>query len=126
MSFPGEGIGSYLALFIAGFLVTAPWRFLGVYLARNLDIESEIFKWVRAVSTALVAGLVARMIVFPSGALGSVATPLRIGAFISGIAVFYLARRSMGLGILASLVILLGGQIAMSGGLDALYVWLGR
>jgi len=109
------GWASYLWLFIAGFMVTAPWRAMGVYLARNLDIESELFKWVRAVSIALVAGLVARMVIFPSGALRSVASPLRLGAFLGGVAVYYVARRSFGLGILAAALLLLAGQVLLSG-----------
>lgn len=110
-----DGWLSYAALFFAGFMVTAPWRAMGVYLARNLDTDSEIFLWVRAVSTALVAGLVARMLIYPSGALALVPSPLRLGAFVAGIAVYYLARRSLGLGIMAGVAVMLAGQFLLLG-----------
>ncbi len=105
------GWASYAALFAIGFGMTAPWRFVGVLLARNIDVESEIFKWVRCVSTALVAGLIARMVIFPSGALGSIVMPVRIGAFLGGVLVYYALRRHLGLGVLAGVSLLLLGQM---------------
>ena len=108
------GFLSYVALFAVGFGMTAPWRILGVLLARNIDVESESFKWVRAVSTALVAGLIARMVIFPSGALGGIILSVRIGAFLGGVLVFYLARRNLGIGVLAGVSLLLGSQILLN------------
>jgi hypothetical protein len=57
---------------------------------------------VKAVSTALVAGLVARIVIFPPGALAEISTPARVGAFVLGIAAYYASHRHMGLGILAA------------------------
>ena len=95
----GTGIWPYVFLLGIGFLATEPWRYLGVFLARRVDIESEILKWVRAVSTALVAGLVARMLLFPAGALAEVPLLLRLAAFAIGVLGFFLFRQTMIIGV---------------------------
>ena len=69
MSFAME---PYLALILIGFLPSEVWRWLGVLLGRGLDENSEIILWVRAVATALIAGVVARIMLFPPGALAGV------------------------------------------------------
>lgn len=91
-------------LLIAGFGATAPWRILGVILAQRLTIESEALVWVRAVATALIAGLVARMVLLPAGALADVALPIRLGAFALAVVVFWLSRKSLAAGVLAGAV----------------------
>ena len=102
MSVPGEGGWSYLYLFIAGFCATQPWRYLGVFMSHGIREDAEILVWVRAVSTALVAGLVARMVLLPAGALASVAMNVRLGAFLFGCCVFFLARKSLAAGVLSA------------------------
>lgn len=104
-------LGGYLPFFLAGFLVSEPWRWAGALLGRNIDPDSEVFAWVRAVSAAIVAGLVARMLVFPSGALADVALWLRGGALAAGIAAYFLLGRRLGLGIGAGIAVLLAGQL---------------
>jgi branched-subunit amino acid transport protein len=111
----GEGLWAYGFLFVGGFLATQPWRYLGVFLSRDLNADSEVLVWVRAVSTALIAGLVARMIVFPAGALVDVPLWARIAAFIIGIAAFLAFRRNLGAGVLAGVVALVALQWAFGG-----------
>jgi hypothetical protein len=108
--FWGQWGGGYLAFFLAGFLVSEPWRWGGALLGRNIDPASELFTWVRAVSTAIVAGLVARMLVFPAGALADVGFAVRIVAIAFGIAGYAIARRSIGAGVAAGVAALLIGQ----------------
>ncbi len=62
----------YLALLLIGFLPSEVWRWLGILLGRGIDENSEIILWVRAVATALVAAVVARIMLFPPGALAAV------------------------------------------------------
>ena len=96
-----DGFGGYLVLGLVGFLAHEPWRWAGLLLGKNLSVDSEVFLWVRAVATALVAGLVVRLIFFPSGALLGVALPLRLLALAIGVAVFLASRRNLGAGVAA-------------------------
>lgn len=84
-----------------------PFRWFGVYLGRGLAADSEIFVWVRAVATALVAGLVARLVLFPAGVLEAIALPIRLSALAAGIAVFVAAGRHLGAGVTSAAVVLL-------------------
>lgn len=115
MSVLDAGVGGYLAILAAGFLVHEPWRWLGYALGSGIDADSEIFRWVRAVATALVAGLVMRIVVFPPGALAGVPAWLRLAAFAAGILIFYASRRNLGVGILGGALVMVAGRL-MSGG----------
>ncbi len=108
-----SGWEGYFFLFLAGFLATEPWRWLGVWLSQGLDVDSEILQWVHAVSSALVAGLVARMVFFPLGALAGTPLSLRLGAFAAGLLVFLLAGRILALGIAAGVAVLILGQFLL-------------
>lgn len=89
MSLLGDGITGYVMMIVFAALVHEPWRWAGYALGRNLNPEDEIFKWVKAVSTSLVAALAARLVFFPAGALVSIPLWLRLAAFAVGLAVFY-------------------------------------
>ena len=97
-------------LLIAGaFVVTYMWRGLGVALGGNLNLDGPLFRWVAVVAYAMLAGLIARMIVLPLGALG--ATPLSERLLAAGfaLAVFLFSGRNMLLGVFsgaAALVLL--------------------
>jgi hypothetical protein len=84
----------YLVLVLLGFLPSEVWRWLGVALGRSLSEDSEIVLWVRAVATALVAGVVARIVLFPPGGLASVPLDVRLGAIGCGLTAFFVLRRS--------------------------------
>ncbi len=97
-------------LLIAGaFVVTYMWRGLGVALGGGISLEGPLFRWVAAVAYAMLAGLIARMILLPLGALG--ATPIAERLLAAGIAlaVFHVSRRNMLLAVFsgaATLVVL--------------------
>ncbi len=101
----------YLFIVIAGWLVTDFWRFLGVFLAGNLSEDSEIMVLVRAIATALVAGVIARIVLFPTGSLAGSPLLLRVGAVVAGFAVFWWVRRNLFLGLLVAEIVLLGGWL---------------
>jgi hypothetical protein len=92
---------SMLYIVVAGIAATAVWRLAGVFLSSGFSEDSAIIAWVKAVSMALVAGLVARIVLFPPGALADISLLVRLAAFALGIAAFFLGRWNMGLGILA-------------------------
>jgi hypothetical protein len=106
-----DGFGGYLALFVAGYLATEVWRWLGMLVGARLDLGGAPFEWVRAVATGLVAGLVVRMVIFPAGALAGVPMVVRLGAFAGGIALYFGLRRSLVAGVGGGAALLLVAQL---------------
>ena len=105
----------YVALVLLGFLPSEVWRWLGIVLGRGLDEDSEIIQWVRAVAVALVAGVVARIVLFPPGALASVPLLVRLTAITCGFLAFQFIRRSPFAGVLAGETVLVVGALAFGG-----------
>src|SRR6267142_1416803 len=99
-----------LVLVIAGFLPNEVWRMLGLWLGGGIDEGSELLVWVRAVATAILAGVIAQIVVQPPGALASVPDFLRYGAVAAGFAVFLLSRKSIFAGVIAGEIVLLAGK----------------
>lgn len=89
------GLWPYLALVLFGFLPSEVWRMLSVFIGRRIDESSPVLEWVRAVSTALLAGVVANIILTPSGALASVPLFARLGAMAAGLAVYAVTGKSV-------------------------------
>lgn len=108
-------IDPYLALILVGFLPNEIWRWLGVVVGRGLDEESEIILWVRAVATALVAGVIARIVLFPPGALASVPLAARLAAITAGFLAFRFIRRSALAGVLVGEAVLIAGALVFGG-----------
>jgi hypothetical protein len=111
MSFLGDGFGGYLTLFLAGYLATEVWRWLGLAVGNRVDVGGAPLQWVRAVATALVSGLVARMVLFPAGALMQVHPGARLLAIAGGIGLYLLLRRSVAAGVAAGAALLMAGQL---------------
>lgn len=99
----------YLALLLFAALPTEIWRWLAVLFARGLDPDSPLLDWVRAVATALLAGIVAKLIVAPPGVLAQAPLLIRIAALAASVAVMALDRRRMMLAVLAGEAVLIGG-----------------
>jgi hypothetical protein len=99
----------YLMLILAGFLPNEIWRVFGLVLARGLNEGSELVLLSRAVATAIIAGVVAKLIVFSSGALDSIPLAVRLTAAGGGFVAFLLVRRSVFVGVLVGEVLLLAG-----------------
>jgi hypothetical protein len=64
---------------------------------------------VRAVATGLLAGVVAKIILFPPGGLADVGLAIRLAAIMIGFAAFLLVRRSVLAGVLAGEAVLILG-----------------
>lgn len=99
----------YVVLILVGFLPNEIWRMLGLVLARGLNEESEIVVWSRAVATAILAGVIAKLIVFSSGDLANIPLAMRVGAAACGFAAFLLARQSVFVGVAVGEAVLLAG-----------------
>jgi branched-subunit amino acid transport protein len=96
-----------IAIAACGF-ATWLWRGLGVLLSGRLDPRSAMFEWVSCVAYALVAGLIARIIVAPSGLLAQTALADRLLACMVALLAYHLARRNMFAGMLCGLAAFVG------------------
>ncbi len=108
-SFVGAELAPYLALIVAGFLPNEAWRQAAVLLARGLDETSPLLRWVRAVATATLAGVIAKLLVFPSGSLTLVPLWLRLLAIALGAVAFYAHKRTIITGVAAGTAVLMIG-----------------
>jgi branched-subunit amino acid transport protein len=97
-------------LFVAGVIPNQIWRMLGLWFGGGLDEGSELLVWVRAVATAVLAGVIAQIVVQPPGALAAVPALLRYGAVVAGFAAFMLSRKSIFAGVICGEAVLLAGQ----------------
>lgn len=101
----------YLLLVLIGFLPNEVWRVLGLVAARGLDEDSEIVVWVRAVATAVLAAVIAKLTIFSPGALASIPLGIRLLAVGSGLAGYCLIRRSVFAGVIVGEMVLIGGAL---------------
>lgn len=99
----------YLALLFFAILPTEIWRWLAVAFARRLDEGSEILEFIRLVATALLAGVVAKLVITPSGALAGVPLLLRLGALAAPLAVMAFGRQRIFLAVIVGEAALIGG-----------------
>ena len=110
-----SGLAPYLVLIAAGFLPNEVWRMLGIVVAHGLDEGSELVVWVRAVATGLLAGVVAKIILFPPGGLADVGLAVRLTAIAIGFLAFLLVRRSVFVGVLVGEAALILGAFWFAG-----------
>jgi hypothetical protein len=103
----------YLALILVGFLPNEVWRWLGLLAARGLEEDSQIVVWVRAVATAILAGVIAQLISTSSGVLATIPLGVRIAAAVAGFIAFLLLRRSVLAGVIVGEVVLLVSPLAV-------------
>ena len=104
-----SGLAPYLLIIFAGFLPTDFWRWTAVIAGRKLEEDSELMTFIRGVANAMVAGVIMRLIIFPSGELLAVPLFLRAGCVVVAFAVYFLGRRSMIAGVIAGEAVLIGG-----------------
>jgi Branched-chain amino acid transport protein (AzlD) len=108
-----SGLEAYLLLVLVGFLPSEIWRMLGFVAARGIADESELFLWVRFVAIAVLAGVIAKLILFPPGALASVPLTIRLCAIAVGFLAFLIARRSVFAGVAAGEIVLILGALGV-------------
>ncbi|KZL00625.1 MULTISPECIES: AzlD domain-containing protein [unclassified Pseudovibrio] len=99
----------YVMILVAGFLATECWRWIGVFASGKLREDSLLFAWVRAVATALIAGIIARLVLFPEGVLGDVPVWLRLAAVAGGVVGYKLLNDRLMAGIITAEFVLIGG-----------------
>lgn len=103
-------LSPYLVLILVGFLPNEVWRVLGLVLARGLNEESEWVVWSRAVATAILAGVIAKLVLFSGGALATIPLGARVSATVLGFLAFLAIKRSIFAGVVVGeAVLLIGG-----------------
>ncbi|MGF9691199.1 MULTISPECIES: AzlD domain-containing protein [unclassified Rhizobium] len=100
---------TYLVIVVAGWLATDLWRWLGVIVGNRLDEDSEALHWVRAVATALVMAVTAKLVVFPTGTLAGSPLWLRLAALGIGFLAFLLTGQKVAVAVATSMLLLVGG-----------------
>jgi hypothetical protein len=98
---PFSELSPYVVLIAAGFLPNEIWRMLGIVVAHRLDERSEPVLLLRAVATALLAGVVAKITLFPPAGLADVSLAVRLTAIALGFLTFLVVRRSVFAGVVA-------------------------
>ena len=63
-------------------------RFLGVLSSEKIKETSKIYRWFNCLAYSTLAALIARMMIFPSGALIEVDYSIRIIVLIASILIF--------------------------------------
>jgi len=101
---------SLLVLLLAGFLPNEAWRMMGHWLGGGVDEGSELLVWVRAVATAILAGVIAQILLQSPGALASVPDWLRYAAVAAGCGAFLVSRRSTLVGVVCGELFMLTGK----------------
>lgn len=85
----------FLFILLAGFLPTDIWRWIGVNFAGHLRDDSEWILLARAVANALVAGVIARLILFPNGALADVSLWIRLVSVGVAVCLYFGIKRNL-------------------------------
>ncbi|MBL8805460.1 MAG: AzlD domain-containing protein [Rhodospirillales bacterium] len=91
--------GAYIAACVAA-AATYFWRAFGVAIGSRLDLKGPVFEWFASVAYAVLAALVVRLVVFPSGELAHIPLAVRVGAAALALAAYALGRRSIFAGCL--------------------------
>jgi branched-subunit amino acid transport protein len=82
------------------------WRGLGVLLAGRLAVNSELFRWLECVAYAMIAGLIARMVVIPTGTLAAAPLFDRLLACAVALLCYWLTRKNLFAGVASGTVVI--------------------
>ncbi|GAA0782517.1 AzlD domain-containing protein [Roseibium denhamense] len=105
--------GPFVVILVAGWLATDVWRWLGVFAGGHLREDGELLIWVRCVATALVAGVISKLILFPQGVLADTPLALRLAAAAFGFLAFQVSRQRVIVGVLAAEAFLVIGWLSL-------------
>jgi hypothetical protein len=106
-----ELLWPYVVLILVGFLPNEVWRMFGLVASRGLDEGSEFLIWVRAVATAVLAAVIAKLTIFAPGALATTPLSVRLTAVAIGFLAFTLIRRSVFAGVAVGVATLIAGML---------------
>lgn len=91
----------WILLLLCG-AATYLWRGPGVLIAAGIDPDSRVFTWISCVAYAIIAGVVSRMLVMPTGALAETTIAERAVCSVAALLVYFvLTRKNLFAGVLA-------------------------
>ena len=79
---------------LATSLATYISRFLGVITSKKVKENSKIFKWFNCLAYSTLSALLARIIIFPAGALSDASYASRITVVIFCLFIFFISKRN--------------------------------
>jgi len=96
-------IDDYTLLVLACGAGTYFWRGLGVAVSSRLAPDSELFAWVGCVAFAMIAGLVSRILLIPSGPLEHTVLWQRLAAIaVSLVEYLVVTKKNLFAGVVTS------------------------
>ena len=97
-------------------LATYLWRGAGVLMSSGINARSEVFTWISCVAYAIIAGVVSRMLLMPTGILSETTLLERsLGSAASALVYFGLTRRNLFAGVLAGALALWVIKLVVAG-----------
>lgn len=94
-------IDLWLLLAACGF-ATYLWRGPGVLISAGMEPRGEMFTWISCVAYAIIAGVVSRMLLMPTGALAETTLLERAIGSVAALSAFYLlTKRNLLIGVAA-------------------------
>ncbi len=82
-----------LAILVTSF-ATYISRFLGVITSKKIKENSKIFKWFNCLAYSTLSALLARLVIFPAGALAEVNYPVRFIVVFICLIVFLIGKKN--------------------------------
>jgi branched-subunit amino acid transport protein len=86
-------ISIVLAILVTSF-ATYISRFLGVITSKKIKENSKIFKWFNCLAYSTLSALLARLVVFPAGALAEVDYHIRFIVVIICLIIFLISKKN--------------------------------
>jgi len=76
-------------------LATFSSRLFGVITSEKIKENSKIFRWFNCLAYSTLAALIARIVIFPSGALAEVDYLVRFIVIFVSISIFYFTKKNL-------------------------------
>ena len=103
-----SGDNGALTVILLGAAATFIWRLLGIGFSSRLRPDDAVIQWMPHVAYAVLAALVGRMVIAPTGDMAAVPLTLRVAGLGFGVAVFFICRRSALAGVVAGSALFMG------------------
>ncbi|MGU3398767.1 AzlD domain-containing protein [Brucellaceae bacterium D45D] len=101
----------FVFILLAGAVPTYFFRVMGVVVGARVREDSQALVLVRCIATALVAGVIAQLILYPNGALADSPLWLRVGSASAGFVAYLVAGKRLVVGILVAETLLISGLL---------------